>query len=383
MAYTFTDGVIMGTTTVYAPVTYDASPSIPATGKALGTFMRFGTAGDGDPVSIGAASNASVGEYMYLPSSVVGSSTGQGLWCYNPVLNILSSSPDVGASLIEVDLENGKADPSTVPFTSYPSGYSKTGVTAVIGPSSYDSTAAFACIVNFSANNKGWLYGYWAGGVRTASFHAERWSPYVGTGGTSGGYWDPDVAFSNATHATTLLKSTGSHSTVIDAPNIHIYDAGTAANPPVSGFTVVGDGRLQGSTASDGVLALFYTGANSANTAVSLYRGTSAKGSITTDASGAYYNSISDARLKADVQPLQGGLALVNSLRPVTYVMKNETGPRHSGLIAQDLLQVVPELVFGDPNGLDENGNVLPLQVDYAKLIPVLIAAIQELAANP
>jgi len=54
----------------------------------------------------------------------------------------------------------------------------------------------------------------------------------------------------------------------------------------------------------------------------------------------------------------------------VNFPELQDTG-RQTGLIAQDVEQVIPEVVSTDVNGY--------LNVDYSRLVPVLIEAVKEL----
>lgn len=83
----------------------------------------------------------------------------------------------------------------------------------------------------------------------------------------------------------------------------------------------------------------------------------------------------SDLRLKKNILPLPYGLKEVMKLRPVTYDWKDNTGDNKVGLIAQEVRQVVPQVVTGDET--KEN-----LGMNYAELVPVLINAIKELKAE-
>jgi len=87
--------------------------------------------------------------------------------------------------------------------------------------------------------------------------------------------------------------------------------------------------------------------------------------------------SPSDLRLKKGVEPLLGALSLVNTLRPVHFDWRTEEFPARrlpsgtqTGLIAQDVLSVFPEAVTQGSDGM--------YAVDYARLTPLLIGAIQE-----
>jgi hypothetical protein len=88
------------------------------------------------------------------------------------------------------------------------------------------------------------------------------------------------------------------------------------------------------------------------------------------------YASSSDARLKTNVQPLQKGLSSVLAMNPCTYDMRRgeATTISSAGLIAQEVYETYPYAV--GVGGEDENTN--PWSVDYGKLTPLLIKAIQE-----
>ncbi len=79
----------------------------------------------------------------------------------------------------------------------------------------------------------------------------------------------------------------------------------------------------------------------------------------------------SDVRLKKNIRPMKYGLNEVMNLKPVVYDWKNNSGTNKLGFIAQELKEVVPNVVIGDES--KEN-----LGVNYAELVPVLTKAIQE-----
>lgn len=95
-------------------------------------------------------------------------------------------------------------------------------------------------------------------------------------------------------------------------------------------------------------------------------------------------NQSSDARLKKDILPLSGSLDKVMRMNPVTYHWKQEDGNTHIGFLAQELENVLPEVVrkpvervTADPaRPLDPNADVYA--VNYSEIIPVLVKAIQE-----
>lgn len=95
----------------------------------------------------------------------------------------------------------------------------------------------------------------------------------------------------------------------------------------------------------------------------------------------------SDSRIKRDVETIGSGTSsTINSLRPVSYFFKPdstrfayqaddfEMHTVHYGLIAQEVKQVYPNLVYEDEAGF--------LSINYIELIPLLIKNAQELSSK-
>ena len=63
----------------------------------------------------------------------------------------------------------------------------------------------------------------------------------------------------------------------------------------------------------------------------------------------------SDARLKQNIAPLDGGLSVINQLQPVSFEWNGLCGMRvrpSASLLAQDLQKVLPDAVFPAPQKL-------------------------------
>ena len=88
--------------------------------------------------------------------------------------------------------------------------------------------------------------------------------------------------------------------------------------------------------------------------------------------------TISDARLKQDIEDEALGLAFIQQLRPRTYRMKAAPSLLYHGFLYQELAEVLPRegdaLVQHRP---DRYGGV-----DYNSLIAPLVLAVQQLAAR-
>jgi len=88
----------------------------------------------------------------------------------------------------------------------------------------------------------------------------------------------------------------------------------------------------------------------------------------------AVLSTVSDIRLKHDIQPLNYGLKDIDLLNPILYKLNNDTkDTQYLGLIAQEVDKVIPEVVV--------HGNEY-LSLRYDLLVPVLINAIKELNAE-
>jgi hypothetical protein len=97
----------------------------------------------------------------------------------------------------------------------------------------------------------------------------------------------------------------------------------------------------------------------------------------------AYSTTISDARLKEDVETIENASEKVSQLRGVEYTWKkgSRKGQREIGLIAQEVEEVVPSIVREKElvlvSGLDDSSASYKT-VDYEKLIALLIESNKE-----
>ena len=83
---------------------------------------------------------------------------------------------------------------------------------------------------------------------------------------------------------------------------------------------------------------------------------------------------MSSQRFKKDIKNISDTIdvsQVIDNLRPVKFTY-NETNNDAYGLIAEEVQQIVPELVPLDKDGL-------PYSVRYADIVPFLIAEIQSL----
>lgn len=154
--------------------------------------------------------------------------------------------------------------------------------------------------------------------------------------------YSADVSVSNLSNATAIgaLAVVSASNSLVLGNNANV---GIGISAPTEKLHVVGNGLFSGTvTASCGILAC------------------------------------SDSRYKVNIRPLTHSMEKIMQLQGVNYFFNNEKYPERNfnkkdqvGLIAQDVEEVVPELVFTDADGYKS--------IDYSKLTPVLIEAIKEL----
>ena len=96
----------------------------------------------------------------------------------------------------------------------------------------------------------------------------------------------------------------------------------------------------------------------------------------TTNGTAILYAANSDYRLKNDLKNFNG-LDLINQIKIYDFAWK-ENGSRMHGVMAHELQEVVPYAVGGVKDETNPDGSMKIQAVDYSKLTPILVKAIQE-----
>ncbi|MGB2808344.1 MAG: tail fiber domain-containing protein [Sedimentisphaerales bacterium] len=92
---------------------------------------------------------------------------------------------------------------------------------------------------------------------------------------------------------------------------------------------------------------------------------------------GIDYGSTSSIRWKGNIRAIDNPLDKILQLRGVYFDWDAEHGGHHDvGMIAEEVGEVMPEIVVYEENGIDANG------MDYSKLTPLLVEAVKELKAE-
>ena len=95
-------------------------------------------------------------------------------------------------------------------------------------------------------------------------------------------------------------------------------------------------------------------------------------GDATISVPGSFQN-LSDIRVKDNIKTINNALEKVSNLRGVEYTRKDVENKekKHLGLIAQEVSEILPEVVSKDNNDL--------LNISYINIIGVLVESIKEL----
>jgi hypothetical protein len=221
------------------------------------------------------------------------------------------------------------------------------------GSCNFNSVAAETALVsNAYYNGSSWIY--------SSSTYASRYT-VSGYNGTHSWY--------NAPSGTAGNTITFTQAMTLDASGNLLVGATT----PISNSRFYGSGNL----ASFNGLGLNHTSASgTAYFGYFLYN-SAGVGQITSTGTVCLFTSLSDYRLKENVQPMQNALATVSKLKPVTYKWKSD-GSDGEGFIAHELAEVFPHAVTGEKDAVDKDGNIKPQGIDTSVLVATLTKAIQE-----
>jgi len=111
--------------------------------------------------------------------------------------------------------------------------------------------------------------------------------------------------------------------------------------------------------------------------------GSPINGTITkTSGAGVNYNTSSDYRLKENVVSLTGGITRLKTLLPKRFNwIADESNTVVDGFLAHEVT-AVPEAIVGTKDQVDADNNPVYQQIDQSKLVPLLVAAVQELISK-
>jgi hypothetical protein len=144
----------------------------------------------------------------------------------------------------------------------------------------------------------------------------------------------------------------------------------TSSDATVSGCELSSTGAVF--TRNDDALLVNRQGSDGA--AITIRRSNTTVGTISVTTTATAYNTSSDYRLKQDLKEYIG-LDLISAIKTYNYEWKTDS-TRAYGVLAHELQEVLPQAVYGEKDAEEMQG------VDYSKLVPIMIKAIQEQQAQ-
>ena len=181
----------------------------------------------------------------------------------------------------------------------------------------------------------------------------------------------------------------------VDNSKLHVVQSGNKAGIAITGSSVGGSAHIRNATDQNTMTAhVFLT-----NTSTQA-------GYIACSGSTTNYVTSSDYRIKENVTNITGATDRLKQLNPVRFNFIGDADTTVDGFLAHEVQSVVPEAITGTKDGmrdeeyevtpavLDDDGNVVTEAVmgtrsvpayqgiDQSKLVPLLVATIQELEAR-
>ena len=178
---------------------------------------------------------------------------------------------------------------------------------------------------------------------------------------------------------TNVGGSMGERMRITDAGEVLIGT--TSTSNAATGFKVFDSGKQLAILRGDSSTHLFLNKlSGSSGTVATFAIATATKGSISVDSTSTAFNTSSDYRLKKNITLLSDGISRIKQLLPKKFnFIADETNTLVDGFLAHEVSSVVPQAVTGTKDAVDEDGNIDPQQLDYSKIVPLLVAAVQEL----
>ena len=216
-------------------------------------------------------------------------------------------------------------------------------------------------------------YGWTAGSLR------------AGTGGSSGSFIFRYHNNSAAGTERMRLSHTGNVQVTTSGADISTFYNGAGSNVGWGGDVSGYFAACRGATNTPLYVSHSSTGSGEF---INFLQSTTSRGTISYNGSVMVYGGTSDYRLKENVVDLPNATTRLNALRPVSFDWI-ETGENSEGFLAHEVQEQVPYAVQGTHNELyteegvgeeqaDLVGEPKYQQVDYGKLTPLLVKALQE-----
>jgi len=102
-------------------------------------------------------------------------------------------------------------------------------------------------------------------------------------------------------------------------------------------------------------------------------------GSCRTNGSATFFDTSSDYRLKENAVAISNGITRLKTLKPYRFNFKADPSTTFDGFFAHEVSATVPEAINGTKDEVDKDNNPVYQSIDQSRLVPLLVAAVQEL----
>jgi hypothetical protein len=109
-----------------------------------------------------------------------------------------------------------------------------------------------------------------------------------------------------------------------------------------------------------------------------IYNGSDAGGITTTSGGTPAFRTASDYRLKQNIQSFDSAASLIKQIDLHSFEYVRDPEEPQVGFIAHELAEVLPALVMGEKDAIDENGDPVYQSILATNLIPYLTGALKE-----
>jgi len=194
---------------------------------------------------------------------------------------------------------------------------------------------------------------------------------------------DNTLAFSTAGVERIRIDSTGG---LRVGHTSNIFNSATHEKFSVKNSSQGNAATFQSTNTSGGfpILYVSTTDTTASQNAILFQRTGGSVGSITTSASSTAFNTSSDYRLKENEVAISDGITRLKTLKPYRFNWKVDKSTTVDGFFAHEVT-AVPEAVTGfkdevaiDDDGAIPKGDPIYQTIDHSKLVPLLVAALQE-----
>jgi len=185
-----------------------------------------------------------------------------------------------------------------------------------------------------------------------------------------GHYWDNAASVSAGASQTNVERMR-----IDSGGDVFIASAGVYPSASQTGFA------YRGGAGGNGFIATGVGGTNGL-THHAFYNPNGVCGQIYTTGSGTVYVTSSDYRLKENVVGITGATQRLLQLKPSRFNFIADANITVDGFLAHEVQDVVPEAIIGTKDAVDADGNPDYQGIDQSKLVPLLVATIQELEAR-